>query len=547
LDCRPKINAHANAIQGKGFENVASLGGAEGATLVFADIHNIHVMRESLQKVRDTNGNTDSDESGGNSAAVSKWLHHVAAVLRGAASTAESLHMEYPVLVHCSDGWDRTAQISALSQLLLDPHYRTIDGFLMLIEKEWIGFGFQFEERMGRMSDKGTSPVFIQYLDCVWQLLNQYPTEFEFSSGLLEVLMFCAFSGFFSSFRTNCERQRIEELTRHAESSLNTSIGIVHFSSVFTYIHILLASSMGPLLINPKYKHPGVTVKYLHPRCGVEDLTLWTQGLLPRGFSSFSQGGGRTVLSRVECDALSSNAHARLLKQWVTQLKHNQQLDFGCSLDIINGQHHGTLLSVQLPHDHISKYRKHVPQMCCDVSNYVQVKDNHKFINATIRIQLFIRARLALRMALQERGIINLSESNQQVASSLVSLFCQVKLKGCLASHVMKKQLALSIIYDTIENVIETCEEMQRTCPELICYEESTTRGTIVAHDRDRDSDFGDNDDMASAEMTKTRQSSVGSGNGVGGKTGKPKPSISSTFFSKIGFNSSKKDRSKSS
>jgi hypothetical protein len=44
LDCRPKINAHANAIQGKGFENVASLGGAEGATLVFADIHNVSSM-----------------------------------------------------------------------------------------------------------------------------------------------------------------------------------------------------------------------------------------------------------------------------------------------------------------------------------------------------------------------------------------------------------------------------------------------------------------------------------------------------------------------
>lgn len=45
LDCRPKINAHANAIQGKGFENVASLGGAEGATLVFADIHNVSGCR----------------------------------------------------------------------------------------------------------------------------------------------------------------------------------------------------------------------------------------------------------------------------------------------------------------------------------------------------------------------------------------------------------------------------------------------------------------------------------------------------------------------
>lgn len=32
-----------------------------------------------------------------------------------------------PVLVHCSDGWDRTTQIVSLAELLLDPYYRTIE------------------------------------------------------------------------------------------------------------------------------------------------------------------------------------------------------------------------------------------------------------------------------------------------------------------------------------------------------------------------------------------------------------------------------------
>jgi len=32
-----------------------------------------------------------------------------------------------PVLVHCSDGWDRTPQIVALSKILLDPYYRTLE------------------------------------------------------------------------------------------------------------------------------------------------------------------------------------------------------------------------------------------------------------------------------------------------------------------------------------------------------------------------------------------------------------------------------------
>ena len=39
------------------------------------------------------------------------------------------------VLVHCSDGWDRTAQITSLAQLLLDPYYRSIAGFQVLVDK----------------------------------------------------------------------------------------------------------------------------------------------------------------------------------------------------------------------------------------------------------------------------------------------------------------------------------------------------------------------------------------------------------------------------
>lgn len=35
------------------------------------------------------------------------------------------------MLVHCSDGWDRTAQVCALGSLLMDPYYRTIKGFMV--------------------------------------------------------------------------------------------------------------------------------------------------------------------------------------------------------------------------------------------------------------------------------------------------------------------------------------------------------------------------------------------------------------------------------
>lgn len=79
------------------------------------------------------------------------------------------------VLVHCSDGWDRTAQMCSLAQQCMDPYYRTLDGLIVLINKDWISFGHQFRLRFGHYDhnykEEQRSPVFIQYLDCVRQLI----------------------------------------------------------------------------------------------------------------------------------------------------------------------------------------------------------------------------------------------------------------------------------------------------------------------------------------------------------------------------------------
>jgi myotubularin-related protein 6/7/8 len=53
------------------------------------------------------------------------------------------------VLIHCSDGWDRTSQVSALAQIMLDPYYRTLDGFITLVQKDFISFGHKFRDRNG--------------------------------------------------------------------------------------------------------------------------------------------------------------------------------------------------------------------------------------------------------------------------------------------------------------------------------------------------------------------------------------------------------------
>jgi len=48
------------------------------------------------------------------------------------------------VIVHCSDGWDRTTQLSCLAQIIIDPYFRTLDGFMVLFEKDWRHCGHKF-------------------------------------------------------------------------------------------------------------------------------------------------------------------------------------------------------------------------------------------------------------------------------------------------------------------------------------------------------------------------------------------------------------------
>lgn len=57
---------------------------------------------------------------------TSSWLDYISLILKGAKEMAVDMMEGKNVMVHCSDGWDRTAQLSSLCQLLLDPYYRTI-------------------------------------------------------------------------------------------------------------------------------------------------------------------------------------------------------------------------------------------------------------------------------------------------------------------------------------------------------------------------------------------------------------------------------------
>jgi hypothetical protein len=106
----------------------------------------------------------------------------------------------------------------------LDPYYRTLNGFISLVEKEWLSFGHKFSERCGHIyhggkEEKETAPVFHQFLECTHHLLSQYPEQFEFNQRLLIDLYHHHYSCQFGTFLKNNEQERWQaQLNRKTQS-----------------------------------------------------------------------------------------------------------------------------------------------------------------------------------------------------------------------------------------------------------------------------------------------------------------------------------------
>ncbi|KAM4732682.1 myotubularin-related protein 7a [Anableps anableps] len=210
VDTRPKLNAIANRAAGKGYENEDNYSNIK---FQFMGIENIHVMRNSQQKmleVCELRSPSMSDFLEGLES--SGWLKHIKAVLDTGVFIAKAVAEGVSVLVHCSDGWDRTAQVCSVACVLLDPYYRTLKGLMVLIEKDWVSFGHKFTQRCNHLvgDPKEVSPIIDQFLECVWQLMEQYPCAFEYNEKLLITIHNHIYSCQFGNFIGNNQRERGE-------------------------------------------------------------------------------------------------------------------------------------------------------------------------------------------------------------------------------------------------------------------------------------------------------------------------------------------------
>lgn len=214
VDARPLLNAQANQAVGKGYESSKMY---ENTHILFMGIPNIHVVRKSYEVLLDESTNHSNNDyiSWLRVLETSGWLSHLQRIMAAVVRMVHCIRVDnISLLVHCSDGWDRTAQLTSLSMMLMDKYYRTLSGFMVLIEKEWISFGHQFGHRHAwtdhGWKDQERSPIFMQFLDCVHQCLRQHPDNYEFNEDLLLFIAEHVSSGWFGNFFGNFEKERKE-------------------------------------------------------------------------------------------------------------------------------------------------------------------------------------------------------------------------------------------------------------------------------------------------------------------------------------------------
>eukprot|EP00062_Callorhinchus_milii_P001065 gi/632935768/ref/XP_007891237.1/ PREDICTED: myotubularin-related protein 1 isoform X2 [Callorhinchus milii] len=258
FDARQNSVADTNKAKGGGYESEAAYSNVE---LIFLEIHNIHVMRESLRKLKDFVYPVIDEAKWLSNIDTTHWLEYIRILLAGAVRIADKIESaKTSVVVHCSDGWDRTAQLTSLAMLILDSYYRTIKGFEVLIEKEWLSFGHRFAVRIGHgddnHADADRSPIFLQFIDCVWQMTRQFPAAFEFNELFLMTILDHLYSCLFGTFLYNCEQQRLNEEVQKKTNSL------------WSYINSQLEEFTNPFYVN--YEN-----HVLYPVASLRHLELW--------------------------------------------------------------------------------------------------------------------------------------------------------------------------------------------------------------------------------------------------------------------------------
>lgn len=309
FDARSSLATTGNKLMGKGSEAKKNY---QNTKVHFMEVQNIHVVRASADALRNICEEA-SEVNWLSRLEATGWLKQVHSVLTaGCAVARKMMNQKVSCLIHCSDGWDRTSQMTSICQLLIDGYFRTIDGFCVLIEKEWLSFGHMFSKRTFA-PDNGVerSPIFLLFLDCVWQITQQFPEAFEFGERLLILLADHFQSGMFGNFLCDCEQERTIYGLDEASTSLWSHVAAIKETLVF---HDYDPGHWGPVLV---------------PSCSMKRITLWAGYFLRYDFQA-----ARAAVNEDD----SASDHNTIV--WVPDSDAKACNDCGLGFTVVRRRHH---------------------------------------------------------------------------------------------------------------------------------------------------------------------------------------------------------------
>lgn len=322
-DARPYLNAVANVFKGAGYENINHYPKIT-MEVKFCDLNNIHAVKTSLNKLFNAiQACTNDNKKYLSNIENSLWYDYINLLIKSSIDITRSIKDDCTVLVHCSDGWDRTTQLCATSQLILDPYYRTLEGFIVLIEKDWLSFGHQFALRnwnyaQKKNSEDQSSPIFIQWLDAIYQLIIQNFTLFEFNVDFITFLANELYNGKYGTFLFNCEKDR----NSHKAKTKTVSI----------WIYVLDNKS---LYINPFYNKVDNN-GCLELDYSFKKIRLWEEFLFKEEEKKSSYGVIRDKMELFEHQSNQIKEYKRALKEIEKLLQMKNKEAIPETLQIIN-------------------------------------------------------------------------------------------------------------------------------------------------------------------------------------------------------------------
>ncbi|EMD43134.1 myotubularin, putative [Entamoeba histolytica HM-3:IMSS] len=142
-----------------------------------------------------------------------KWMSTISLMLKQASLIYEYMKNGTSVSINCIDGTGICSILSSLCCILCDDYFRTIKGFIALIEKEWVLMGYPFAQYLGIDNDYfSNEPVeFILFIHCVEAIIRQNPTALEITEDLIIFILDELYKGKCNTFLFNSEKERRRE------------------------------------------------------------------------------------------------------------------------------------------------------------------------------------------------------------------------------------------------------------------------------------------------------------------------------------------------